>query len=175
MPGKARAGGCPWHWGSWVPGWWRLFWKGCYPGSPLGLSWRDSAGSLVSWPLQYGKQIVLSLLCLFFGLGLTESLESEQGVRKCNISMPNSGPSDEEAGCVDIQVRDREWSIRGPISSSFHGLPRILKRVLRWQSDWWCNAWSVLKKKQTTKTSWCHWESCLAPLFSSTYCVKCCL
>lgn len=67
----------------------------------------------MSWPLQYGKQIVLRLLCLFFGLGLTESLEREQGVLKCNISMPNSGPSDEEASCVDIQVRDRDGVSEG--------------------------------------------------------------
>ena len=40
---------------------------------------------------------------------------------KCNISVPNSGPSDEEAGCVRYTGLKSRWSVRGLISSSFHG------------------------------------------------------
>lgn len=73
----------------------------------------------MSWPLQYGKEIVLSLLCLFFGLRLTESLGREEGVLKYNVSMPNSGPSDEEAGCGGIRGRNRDGVSEGRLLPLF--------------------------------------------------------
>lgn len=120
----------------------------------LGVLWvwtdRTPAGFLVGWPSAVWEgdcsQPPLSLLWL----RLTESLGREEGVLKYAVSMPNSGPNDEEAGCGGIRGQKSTWSVRGPTSSSFHGWPNILKRVLCWQSDWCCNVWSVLKKKKRT-------------------------